>query len=653
MQLLHQSQLCFSSPQKQRPVYFPTSVWVGIVDPKFAFEALQCLRQMKEQGTSQVNEGDLAAIREDAGRTYIGSLSVLNTSIREKQLITLLSLFACKRPDIGYDSGMNYLMAVLLSVFSTESDAFVMFAHIIENIYPAGFFEDSERNLVLHRELRVLALMAERLRPRLVKCLQAIFRTDSSPSQSDFSPFITTIKRIGEVWFSTLFCTMLVPSDLLRVWDVLFIKGFEFAQKFALVLLSRNEKFLRDNIKTEAKALNVGMSVDALIIAGNSTRVRLQKRVEKVPIEQLIKKAVMKTSYVALHREDFLPVAAQIEGSHMDRLLRLRQTKRLLQSSPLSFSDILSMFQAFDQIQLNDTVSRALFMTKATKDFKWSALTALNVFTLLDQTGSDTLDVRELKAGLAMLFSGTLEEKLRLCFHAFDADHSGYLDPPEVIDMIAIMESTLDGRSSFYRSQSASLYQLMDSNQDNKISVEEFVRAALQDSGAKPILDYINAIDGHDANAADMRMVAIFNEEGEFEDIHSAISTMEEGTAGSDLEEEGERQSSAVESLLESDLKEVREERDSEDRKPDTADFLMPILKEPQKSIRLEDGSDLPPAASPAARAVEGPRTRLGQGQTEVGGKGHKKEAAVVDVSRPKARNTCERLCGPTSCQIC
>jgi len=84
MQLLHQSALCFSGPQKQRPVYFPTSVWVGLVDPKFAFEALQCLRQMKEQGTSEVNEGDLAAIREDAGRTYVGSLSVLNAPNREK-----------------------------------------------------------------------------------------------------------------------------------------------------------------------------------------------------------------------------------------------------------------------------------------------------------------------------------------------------------------------------------------------------------------------------------------------------------------------------------------------------------------------------------------------------------------------------------------
>lgn len=650
MQLLHQSQLCFSSPQKQRPVYFLASVWVGLVDPKFAFEALQCLRQIKEQGTSEVNEGDLAAIREDAGRTYVGSLSVLNAPSREKQLVTLLSLFACKRPDIGYDSGMNYLMAVLLSVFSTESDAFVMFSHIVENIYPTGYFEDTERNLILHRELRVLALMAERMRPRLVKCLQAIFRTDSAPSQSDFSPFVTTIKRIGEVWFSTLFCTMLVPSDLLRVWDVLFVKGFEFAQKFALVLLSRNEKFLRDNIKTEAKALNVGMSVDALIVAGNSTRVRLQKRVEKIPIEQLIKKALVKSSYVSLHRDDFLPAAAQIEGSHIDRLLRLRQTKRLLQSSPLSFSEVLTMFQAFDQIQLNDSVSRALFMTKATKDFKWSALTALNVFTLLDQTGSDALDMRELKAGLAMLFSGTMEEKLRLCFHAFDTDHSGYLEPPEVVDMISIMESTLDGRSSFYRSQSASLYRLMDRNEDNKISVDEFVSSALKDPGAKPILDYINAIDGQDANAADMRMVALFNEEGEFEDIHSAISTMEEGVSGSDLEDEWEKQGTAVESLLESDLKEVSADQEMEEHKPESSPFLFPVLKEPQRSIRLEDGKDLPPMApTPAARTVEEHR----QEQGEVGGKGHKKERAIVETSKPKSRNTCERLCGPTSCHIC
>ena len=68
-----------------------------------------------------------------------------------------------------------------------------------------------------------------------------------------------------------------------------------------------------------------------------------------------------------------------------------------------------------------------------------------------------------------------------------------------------------------------------------------------------------------------------------------------------------------MESLLESDLKEVSDDRDSEERKPESAAFLLPTLKEPQKSIRLEDGSDLPLAASPVARTVEGHWTTQGQ----------------------------------------
>ncbi len=83
------------------------------------------------------------------------------------------------------------------------------------------------------------------------------------------------------------------------------INGFFFVHKFALTLLSRNERFLRNNIKNETKNLKIGATVDALVVSGNAARTKLLRRNEKLPIDNLIKKALNKPKYVALIPSNF------------------------------------------------------------------------------------------------------------------------------------------------------------------------------------------------------------------------------------------------------------------------------------------------------------------------------------------------------------
>jgi hypothetical protein len=62
------------------------------------------------------------------------------SSIEEKtdpsRILNVISIFYIKRPDFCYKPGLNLIVALLCSVFVAESDAFVMFAHIMENLFP-------------------------------------------------------------------------------------------------------------------------------------------------------------------------------------------------------------------------------------------------------------------------------------------------------------------------------------------------------------------------------------------------------------------------------------------------------------------------------------------------------------------------------------
>ena len=63
-------------------------------------------------------------------------MSAIESEEHYTKILNILGMFALKRPDIGYHSGMNRIVALLLSVFQSEGDIFVMFCHIIENLFP-------------------------------------------------------------------------------------------------------------------------------------------------------------------------------------------------------------------------------------------------------------------------------------------------------------------------------------------------------------------------------------------------------------------------------------------------------------------------------------------------------------------------------------
>ena len=75
----------------------------------------------------------------ESAKAFPLSMSSLENEGKKQKILNVLSIFVLKRPDISYYSGMNHIAALLFSVFSNESDGFVMFCHIIENLFPRVF----------------------------------------------------------------------------------------------------------------------------------------------------------------------------------------------------------------------------------------------------------------------------------------------------------------------------------------------------------------------------------------------------------------------------------------------------------------------------------------------------------------------------------
>lgn len=153
------------------------------MDPSFWQETQRAYDLTKDSPPTLATDLD-NVVREDCAKAYTGPLAALGSPDKEATLVRLLALFLSKRADIGHAAGMGSLMAFALHIFPSENAAFGIFCYIVERLYPIDYFSKADRQAGRYAEYRTFALLAERLRPRLVQTLKAIFK----PKNSSVSP---------------------------------------------------------------------------------------------------------------------------------------------------------------------------------------------------------------------------------------------------------------------------------------------------------------------------------------------------------------------------------------------------------------------------------------------------------------------------------
>lgn len=436
--------------------------------------------------------------------------------------------------------------------------------------------------------------------------------------------------------------------DLVRLWDCLFIFGFDFAHKFALVLLSKYERVFRNHIKEEIAALNQGSSVDALIVAGNAAILKLLKRTDKIPLEKLIRKAVAKPNYAVLSREQFQQEAENLEKENDERVIRLRTSTTFFREKETDFAGLGKILAEMEKMKSGELVSRRMFQTLF-RNYGWSEKVALNVFVTFDQRGTDAVSLRELQLGVTVLWQGSWDDKLALVFAAFDEEKTGEIAPNVAIEIISSLELALDQRSAVFADMSSGLFLAMQRRASGAVSFSSFLTAVKEHSSVRPIFDLLSRVEGSEVlTTTDMRLVD-FSRSGDFSNILSPLASSDFANSVSDHEDEVPDPvdlEARLELLLQNDLREDV----SEDAKFTEAESNS---REKWKTQVIPP----PPLTGSDPRSVPDSARRIGldtieESKEESEDNRSKREDPAPSVKDLNGRSGCSRLCTKDMCVL-
>ena len=137
----------------------------------------------------------------------------------------ICTAYSHRNVQIGYCQGFNFIIGRLLQVM-TEEEAFWTFAALIESsrVLPLDYYQ----NLMGARvDLAVMAELMEEKFPRLAA-----------------KGYIEIVCIHIMNWFITLFANSLSFDVLVRLWDLLFIKGTKILFRFTLAIVHLQEEEL-------------------------------------------------------------------------------------------------------------------------------------------------------------------------------------------------------------------------------------------------------------------------------------------------------------------------------------------------------------------------------------------------------------------------
>ena len=376
-----------------------------------------------------------------------------------------------------------------------------------------------ERGLGLQSECRVFSMIVEQERPKIVNCFMAVYTVSGSKErQIDYTPFEITIKSIAETWFKCLLTDALLPEDCLRVWDIALIHGFEVIHKVCLLVLKHYEDFIINTAKIEVKSLNIGPTIDSLIIAGTLTLQKLFRKVAKLNIEELIQQILKKPTYLAIQRSQYLFKADSMERNNNYRLIRLHQTKQLLKSCDFSLTHISSLLRYLIESGSTKLITRETFTAVCKSSLNWPLARILNLFNTLDYTHSDSLSPSSLSTSLP-LFLADIQLQLR---YAFIPHPKETISIREFTKALNSIETFLDPCSKSYSAVRNEIFESVRSEFGEFLTPTQLLELLNNNPAYKPIIGVLEVLELDELKPNELRIAEI-QLDGCFSNTHSPV----------------------------------------------------------------------------------------------------------------------------------
>lgn len=299
---------------KGPPAIYRWSAWCAALNLKSRINVTEY------HNLSYPKEEILAVIQRDLNRTFPEhSYFDLNKygEIGQESMKRILSKFATKHPDIEYCQGMNFVAGFLLLISGgNEIESFYMLELFCNKYSMRGFYIENMPEL--KKCIFVFNCLFKKFLPKLFKH----FEDTEVPSDLWISK-----------WIMTLFTMTLSFETIVRVWDLLIIKGPKIVYQVALALLF----YLSDEL----------LELDLASIAN---LLRLIKNFSPDP-EELIKKTMK----------------FKVKTKKLSKLKKLYEDTTA-SNSPASISQLYSQPPKFSQTKVQRSVNQPPAQTQLTEE---------------------------------------------------------------------------------------------------------------------------------------------------------------------------------------------------------------------------------------------------------------------------------------------
>ncbi|KAL8555210.1 hypothetical protein ACS0TY_003135 [Phlomoides rotata] len=191
-------------------------------------------------------------------------------------------------------------------------------------------------------------------------------------------------------------------------------------------------------------------------------------------------------SFNARHKFRAAAMASVLSSSFS---LRSKKLKNLMGSYDLKPEELQNLSTNFKKVCKGDNATLPEF-EEVLKAMEMLSLVPLapRIFDLIDNNRDGTVDMREIIGGFSSLKYSQGDDALRLCFQMYDTDRSGCISKEELASLLRALPDDYLPMDITEPGKLDEIFDLMDANNDGKVTFEEFKAAMKRDSSLQDVV---------------------------------------------------------------------------------------------------------------------------------------------------------------------